>query len=70
MMLIDILGKKEGKSESKIDQLETNSKNMNIVDLYNGINEFNKGCEPKNNLVKDFVWMEESFFSVIECTWV
>ena len=41
---------------------------MNIVDLYRGINEFKKGYESRNNLVKDFVWMGESFFSVIECT--
>ena len=41
---------------------------MNTVDLYRGINEFKKGYESRNRLVKDFVWMEESFFSVIECT--
>jgi hypothetical protein len=41
---------------------------MNIVDLYNGINEFNKSYEPKTNLENDFVWMEELFCSVIEGT--
>jgi hypothetical protein len=41
---------------------------MNIVALYGGISEFKKGYESRNNLVKDFVGIEESFFSVIECT--
>jgi hypothetical protein len=27
--------------------------NKNIRDLYRGINEFNKGYQPRNNLVKD-----------------
>jgi hypothetical protein len=30
-----------------------NSKNWNIIDLYRGINEFKKGYQPRNNLVKD-----------------
>jgi hypothetical protein len=42
---------------------------MNIVALYRAISEFKKGYESRSNLVKDFVWMEEAFFSVIECTW-
>jgi hypothetical protein len=30
-----------------------NSKNKNIRDLYRGMNEFKRGCQPRNNLVKD-----------------
>jgi hypothetical protein len=30
-----------------------NSKNMNIKDLYRGINEFQRGYQLRNNLVKD-----------------
>jgi hypothetical protein len=30
-----------------------NSKNKNIGDLYRGINEFKRGCQPGSNLVKD-----------------
>jgi hypothetical protein len=30
-----------------------NSKNKNIGDLYRGINEFKRGYQPRNNLVKD-----------------
>jgi hypothetical protein len=30
-----------------------NSKNKNIRDLYRGINEFKRGNQPRNNLVKD-----------------
>jgi len=41
---------------------------MNIVALYGDINEFKKGYKSRNDLVKDFVRMEESFFSAIECT--
>jgi hypothetical protein len=56
-----------------------NSKNKNITDLYRGINEFNKGYQPRRNLVKDEngdpladthnilnTW--KNYFSVIECT--
>jgi hypothetical protein len=30
-----------------------NSKTKNIRDLYRGMNEFKRGYQPKNNLVKD-----------------
>jgi hypothetical protein len=30
-----------------------NTINMNIRDLYRGINEFKKGYQPRRNLVKD-----------------
>jgi hypothetical protein len=29
------------------------SKNKNIRDLYRGINEFKRGCQPRSNLMKD-----------------
>jgi hypothetical protein len=31
----------------KINELETNNKNKNIRDLYRGINEINKGYQPR-----------------------
>jgi hypothetical protein len=36
-----------------MNQLETNSRNKNIRDLCRGINEFQRGCQPRTNLVKD-----------------
>jgi hypothetical protein len=39
--------------KDKINELESNSKNMNIRDLYRGINEFKKGYQPRTNLVKN-----------------
>jgi hypothetical protein len=38
--------------KDKINELESNSKNKNIRDLYRGINEFKKGYQPRTNLVK------------------
>jgi hypothetical protein len=38
--------------KDKINELESNSKNKNIRDLYRGVNEF-KGYQPRTNLVKD-----------------
>jgi hypothetical protein len=37
----------------KINELESDSKNKNIRDLYRGINEFKKDYQPRTNLVKD-----------------
>jgi hypothetical protein len=37
----------------KINDLESNSKNTNIRDLYRGTNEFKRGYQPQTNLVKD-----------------
>jgi hypothetical protein len=37
----------------KDNELATNSKNKNIRDLYRGINEFKRGYQQRNNLVKD-----------------
>jgi hypothetical protein len=39
--------------KDKINELESNSKNKNIRDLYKGINEFKKGYQPRTNFVKD-----------------
>jgi len=38
---------------ANIEELETNSKIKNIRDLYRGINDFNKGYQPRCNIVKD-----------------
>ena len=37
----------------KIEELETNSKINNIRDLYRGINDMNKGYQPRTRIVKD-----------------
>jgi hypothetical protein len=37
----------------KINEIELNSKNNNIRDLYRGITEFKKGYQTKTNLVRD-----------------
>jgi hypothetical protein len=39
--------------KDKINELESNSKNKNIRDLYRSTNEFKKGYQPRTNLVKD-----------------
>jgi hypothetical protein len=44
--------KKREYLKNKINELETNSKNRNIRDLYRGINEFKKGL-PTENMVKE-----------------
>jgi hypothetical protein len=38
--------------KNRINELESNSKNKNIRDLYRGINKFKKGYQPRSNLVK------------------
>jgi hypothetical protein len=45
--------KKREYLKDKITEIELNSKNKNIRDLYRGITEFKKGYQPKTNLVKD-----------------
>jgi hypothetical protein len=45
--------KKREYLKGKINEFETNNKNKNIRDLYRGINEFKKGCQPKINIIKD-----------------
>jgi hypothetical protein len=37
----------------KINEPESKSMKNNIRDLYRGINEFKKGCQPSTNLVQD-----------------
>jgi hypothetical protein len=38
--------------KDKINKLAVNNKNKNIRDLYRGINEFKRSCQPRSNLVK------------------
>jgi len=38
---------------AKVEELETKSKIKNIRDLYRGINDFQKGYQPRINIVKD-----------------
>jgi hypothetical protein len=45
--------KKREYLKDEINELATNSKNKNIRYLYRGINEFKRGYQPRNNLVKD-----------------
>jgi hypothetical protein len=45
--------KKKEYLKAKINELETNSKNKNIRDLYSGTNDFKKGYRPRTNVVKD-----------------
>jgi hypothetical protein len=39
--------------KDKITEIELNSKNKIIRELYRGINEFKKGYQPRTNLVRD-----------------
>jgi hypothetical protein len=45
--------KKKAYLRAKIEELETNNKIQNIMDLYRGINDFKKGYQPRCNIVKD-----------------
>jgi hypothetical protein len=45
--------KKREYLRGKINELESNNKNKNIIDLYRGINEFKKGYQPRINIIKD-----------------
>jgi hypothetical protein len=45
--------KKREYLRDKINEIELNSKNKNIRDLYRGITEFKRDYQPKTNLVKD-----------------
>jgi hypothetical protein len=38
--------------KTKLNELETNSKNKNIRDLYRGISDFKRGYQPRTNIVK------------------
>jgi len=45
--------KKKAYLKVKIEEPETNSKVNNVRDLYRGINDFKKGYQPRNIIVKD-----------------
>jgi hypothetical protein len=45
--------KKREYLKEKINELERNSKNKNIRDIYGGINEFKKGYQPRSNFAND-----------------
>jgi hypothetical protein len=45
--------KKREYVKDKVNDIELNSKNTHIRDLYRGIIELNKGYQPKTNVVKD-----------------
>ena len=48
MNLVDNSGtKKKEYLKAKINEPETNSKNKNIGDLHTGINDFQKGYQPR-----------------------
>jgi hypothetical protein len=49
----DFRNKKHEYLRDRINELATNSKNKNIRDLYRGINEFKRGCQPRNKLVNN-----------------
>jgi hypothetical protein len=44
--------KKREYLKGKINELETNNKNKNVRNLFKGINEFKKGCQPRINIIK------------------
>jgi len=52
--------KKKEYLKAKIEELETNSKIKNIRDFYRGINDFRKGCQPRNSIVKvdRVIWLQ------------
>ncbi|KAJ4431136.1 hypothetical protein ANN_19731 [Periplaneta americana] len=45
--------KKRGYLKEKLNEVETNSKNKNIRDLYKGIKKFKNGYQPRVNVIKD-----------------
>jgi hypothetical protein len=57
--------KKKEYLKDKINELESNSKNKNIRDLYRGINKFRKGYQPRSKLVKieraTYLWILTKF---------
>ena len=66
--------------KTKIEGLETNSKIKNVRDLYRGISDFNKGYQPRNNIMKDekgdlvadshsILVRRRNHFSAFECAW-
>jgi hypothetical protein len=73
--------KKREYLKAKINEVETNSKNMNIRELYRGINDSRKDYQLRTNTTKDgkgdlvaqsysiLGQVEELFLSDGECTW-
>jgi hypothetical protein len=54
MTLADITGTKIWKiCKLKIVELETNGKITNIRDVYRGINDFKKGCQPRTHILRN-----------------
>jgi hypothetical protein len=55
MVTVDTVNRNKKKEylKYKINELETNSNNKNIRDLFRGITEFEKGYQPRTNLEKD-----------------
>jgi hypothetical protein len=57
--------KKREYLKDKIKELESNSKNKNIRDVYRGINEFKKGYQPRTKFVKtrgeNYLWILTKF---------
>ena len=47
--------KKKAYLSAKIEELETNSEINNTRDLYRGINDMNKGYQPRTRIVKDVI---------------
>jgi hypothetical protein len=48
-----VRNKKREYLKDRINELESNSKNKNIRDLYGVIYEFKKGYQPRTNFLKD-----------------
>ena len=44
--------KKRDYMKAKVSKLEESSKNKNIREIYKGINEFKKGYQPRNYVIK------------------
>jgi hypothetical protein len=51
--LIEISGKKKNIYKIKLMNLKIHNKIKNIRVLYRGINDFQKGYQPRTNIVKD-----------------
>jgi hypothetical protein len=45
--------KKREYLKDRINELQSNNENTNIRDMYRGVNEFQKGYQPRTKLVKD-----------------
>ena len=52
--------KRKAYLKAKTEELETNSKIKNIMDLYRGISDFKKGYQPRTDVVKDekVIWLQ------------